>query len=408
MQRSTLPLLRQLAAAPGSPVRPDIALVVRALAEGPRVQLPLDERDFWSDALLQWLVQLPGGGAAAGGAAAAPQQQQPKSEQRQQQRGGSGGEAQAAELMAPITAALRALAAPAGSDGLHVAHAWLAELIVHLSRQVKPYHAVDVPAEQSSASGADRGGGAAAAAAGGGGSWWWPFGGAGAAAAQADAAAAAAAAAAVGDGGAEVAAEEGAAEEVAVGPYLHMDAAAAAAAAAESAAGGAGGSWWRPSSWWPWGEAEDSREGVAAAKAAGAAKPSDSELALYINASEVGPLYARSVAAALLEASGRVGEPGAATGWGGRTGEVLHRRGVLHVAAEGQASCAGWLCKLLIPRAWWPPVLPLPSLWQPPRLATSLLTPALLFPAETYISTNAVCPPPSQAPTRSPPPTPRS
>ena len=36
------------------------------------------------------------------------------------------------------------------------------------------------------------------------------------------------------------------------------------------------------------------------------AKPSDSELSLYINASPIGPLYARSVATRLLEASGKI------------------------------------------------------------------------------------------------------
>ena len=150
MQRSTLPLLRQLAGRPDSPVRPAIALVVEALAEGPGVQLPAAERERWSETLLQWLVALPGSSSSSSsGAEPGPQQRREAAEQ--------------AELMPRLAAALVALAAPAGSEGLHVAHAWLAEMIVHLSHQVRPFN--DVPAPQDTA----------AAAAASGWRWYWPF-----------------------------------------------------------------------------------------------------------------------------------------------------------------------------------------------------------------------------------------
>ena len=40
--------------------------------------------------------------------------------------------------------ALAALASAPGSAGLHVAHAWLGELLIYLSRAVRPYEAVQV------------------------------------------------------------------------------------------------------------------------------------------------------------------------------------------------------------------------------------------------------------------------
>lgn len=302
MQRSTLPLLHQLATAPGSPAQPAIALVVQALAEAPGVRLPEGEREFWSERLLQWLVQLPGSEVVAAADAGTQQQmRQGKGEQPRQQD-------QQQALLGRIPAALEALASPAGSKGLHVAHAWLAEMIVHLSRQVQPYNAVPMPPDASHA--AAEGAPASTDS----GRWWWPFGGGAAAAPPAPAAAGAAAAAAAlqadpagssPDAEAQAAAEAAAASS----PYMSLDAAASSSLEAPSSPAGSG-SWWKPR-WWPWGAAEGA-DASSTAKGASASRPSDSELALYINASEIGPVYARSVAAALLEASGRVGEPAAA------------------------------------------------------------------------------------------------
>lgn len=281
MQRSCLPLLRQLAAQRDSPVRPAIAHVVQALAEGPGVQLPATEREFWSEALLQWLVQLSGGSDVAPANSS-----------------GSGSRASVAEqqeLMSRVARALEALSAPAGSDGLHVAHAWLAELIVHLSHQVRPY--TEVPAPQP----------ADAEAAAGSWRWYWPFGSSG----GQEAGGATVAAAVSGSlpplppAGTDLPAmAPGPAPD---GPYLPLEAASASEAATS-------GSWWNPTNWWPWGGAaapagdeqhQQQQQQQPSVKAGG--KPSDSELALYINAAAIGPVYARSVAAALLEASGRVG-----------------------------------------------------------------------------------------------------
>ena len=303
MQRSCLPLLRQLAGLPDAPVRPAIAQVVQALAEGPGVQLPQAERVFWSEALLQWLVapEPPEPRPASSGSASTRQQQQ------QAAAAADAAPEERRQLMRQLAAALQALATPAGTHGLHVAHAWLAELIVHLSHQVQPYN--EVPTAPPP--------GAEAAAAAGGWRGWWPWGGSAAApaggasgaeaasAAAATAAAAAAAAAAPPEGGSDDLPAPAVAL-AAEGPYLPPlpppDAADEAAAA----------SWWRPSAWWPWagGSGEQGSAGAGAGagqqiKASG--KPSDSELALYINAAAIGPVYARSVAAALLEASGRVG-----------------------------------------------------------------------------------------------------
>ncbi|KAL4419867.1 hypothetical protein ABPG75_006965 [Micractinium tetrahymenae] len=305
MQRNTLPLLHQLAAAPGSPAQPAIALVVQALAEGPGVRLPEEEREFWSERLLQWLVELPGSGTAA--AADASSQGRIQQQQQQQQQAQTGAqpvqEKEAQQLMRHITAALEALATPAGSQGLHVAHAWLAEMIVHLSRQVQPYNEVPMPPEASRAAAE------AAEASAGSSRWWWPFGSSGTAVPAPPAAAGAAAAAAAlqadpAGSASDAEAQAAAAAAAASSPYMSLDA--AATSSLEAASSAASGSWWKPR-WWPWGGSEE--EGAASvAKGAAASRPSDSELSLYINASEIGPVYARSVAAALLEASGRVGE----------------------------------------------------------------------------------------------------
>ncbi len=284
MQRSCLPLLRQLAARPDLPVRPAIAHAVQALAEGPGVQLPAAEREFWSEELLQWLVELPGGGGSAAAAA-----KRGSSSSNGSGSSSTAGEAEQAECMARVTRALEALSAPAGSDGLHVAHAWLAELIVHLSHQVRPYTEVPVPqpADAEAAAGTWR--------------WYWPFGSSSISSQEADGATAAAATAGslppLPPAGTDLPAmAPGPAPD---GPYLPLE----AASAAEEAAGS---SWWNPTSWWPWGGVAPAGDQQQPSVKAGG-KPSDSELALYINAAAIGPVYARSVAAALLEASGRVG-----------------------------------------------------------------------------------------------------
>ncbi|EFN53770.1 hypothetical protein CHLNCDRAFT_136410 [Chlorella variabilis] len=311
MQRSTLPLLHKLAGQPDSPARPAIARVVQALAEGPGVQLPLEEREVWTETLLQWLVQLPGSAAAA---AAAKQDGGSSGGGAGSGSGGgsrlrleTAGAGDAGRLQGRVTRALQALSAPAGSEGLHVAHAWLAELIVRLSDEVRP-----LPLEPDAAAAA------AAQQPSSGGRWWWPWWGAAAGSAGSTEVAADGAVAApmpAADGGEAAAAVAAAAAE---GPYLPLAAPAAVGSAGDAqAAGGSGGSWWQ-GRWWPWGggggTASEQSDPQQAVKAAG--KPSDSELALYINAAPVGPVYARSVAAALLEASGRVGsfqEPPAST-----------------------------------------------------------------------------------------------
>jgi hypothetical protein len=322
MQRNTLPLLRQLAARPDSPVRPAIALVVRALGEGPGVRLPEEEREFWSETLLQWLVQLPGSGAAAaraagGAGAGAGASQRPKQAKQQQQLAAAAELQEQLELMQRVTEALGALSTPGGSTGLHVAHAWLAELIVHLSRQVR----APPPVEAAAA--------AAAAAPSSSSSWRWVpwWGSSSSSSSSGDAAGAAAAGVAAEAAALAAGAPEGEAEGAAVvaaaesgGPYLlgaseqpDLGGGGGTADAAEAAAGSTWWQWAAARAWWPWGGgggggADDGAgaEGKPAIKASG--KKSDSELALYINAAAIGPKYARSVAAELLEASGKVGE----------------------------------------------------------------------------------------------------
>ena len=260
MRERTLPLLERLASQPvARPMRPAIATVVRAMAEGSGVVLPLQERERWGETLLGWLVEE----AAPQGGSSSPQLQQ-----------------QQEEMMAGLVSALAALASPAGADGLHVAHSWMAELITHLSRQIQPYGAVSPPEPPASASGRR----------------WYQWG---SSSSQAPAGAAAP--------------EPGAAQA----PLLNEEAERALASAASDEAnvvGGASASWW----WWLWpfGSSSSSSSSNTASSSAGgsqqaaaaAVRPSDPELALYINAAPVGPLYARSVAADLLEASGKVGE----------------------------------------------------------------------------------------------------
>ena len=332
MDRNTLPLLRQLAAllpegaavAPSGGgevhplrlLRPAIARVVQALAEGPGVALPEAERERWSEQLLQWLVQ-----------ARTVQQQAPQAV--------GGGEAAAAaetaDLMRRLVAALSALAAPAGSAGLHVAHAWLAELIVALSHQVQPYTAVASPEASTAAaasSSASEGAGPDAAASTG---WWawgtskWWGGGSGVVAAPGPAPADAPLGAGQAADGMELAMAGGASSS----PYPSLDevplsagggGAGSSSSSSNSISSGSSSWWRRPSAWLPtWAGGTPPTPGqqqqqlaeaaaVRTATAGGGARPSDSELALYINAAAVGPVYARSVAAALLDASGRVGE----------------------------------------------------------------------------------------------------
>lgn len=280
-QRSTLPLLRQLAGRPDAPVRPAIALVVQAMAEGPGVQLSEAEREFWSEVLLQWLQEQRVAGFALDGSPANPQQR-PAAVAAEEQ----------GELMQRVTAALEALSAPAGSVGLHVAHAWLAELIVHLSHLVRPYNDIPLPPDAEAAAAEDSGW-----------RWWWPFS-SGSTAVTADSSRSSGGGAESAGGGADLPGP--AAGAAADSPYLPR---APLPTPAEVAADGSS-SWWP--GWLPWGGGSsapgDASSSGAEQKVKTAGKPSDSELALYINAAAIGPVYARSVAAALLEASGRVGE----------------------------------------------------------------------------------------------------
>ena len=329
MRTHALPLLRQLAAqrpqqaaaaARGADLRPAVAGVVAALAVGPSgPALPEGEREFWTDLLLTWLIE-PG----------AQQRQQPGQASGQQAAASSSG----ADLPAAVTAALEALASPPGAEGLHVAHAWLAEMLVHLSHEVRPYHSVRASPQKKRRLEGGGGGGGPEDESGGGrwlGSWpgWLPGGwGAGSGAAEPAAAPAAppipgpvaegaedaSAAAAAADGGQAAALSEAEAPRIAEEASHAL--AGAAGAPADSSWGGSAARWasylW-PSTWLGGGAAEG---GGAGAAAEGSARASDSELSLFINAAPIGPVYARAVAADLLEASGRVGE--CACGCGGQ------------------------------------------------------------------------------------------
>lgn len=312
---SALPLLERLAAKPEGPMRPAIALVLRAMVEGGATALPGEERERWAETLLAWLLEDPlaGGGepALAG-------------EERRR-------------LVQDVVESLAALAAPAGAEGLHIAHSWLAELITHLSRQVQPFSAVAPPKPPAPE----------------GRRWYQLWGGSGsqgaapAAMAPAPAGAAAAGAHEPGMAQAPLVAEEArralasAASTDTPVPALEGTPPAQSTAAADGggAPAASSGGWWR--GWWPFGSGGvggggaggSVTEGAERAAAEAASRPSDSELSLYINAAPVGPIYARAVAAELVAASGRVGA--SLPGWSRRR----HTPFGLHLWAATPCDC---------------------------------------------------------------------
>jgi hypothetical protein len=248
LRGSALPLLRRLGEGADAGARAAAARAVAALAEARGVALRDGERLALADALLE---RLPDPWAPPADAAAADE-------------------------AAAAVEALAALAATPGPAGAHVAAAWLAELIVRLSRDAER-RAARAPGDAAQAGG------------------WRGWGRRPPPPAAPDTSNAAAAAA--------VAAAVAPPPPPAEPPAGSWDVRA-------WWAGGAGG-WpalpapaagWDPLSWW---------RGAAggAPSAAPAPPPSDPELSLLVSTSAVGPAYARSLAAALLEASGRVGAP---------------------------------------------------------------------------------------------------
>jgi pimeloyl-ACP methyl ester carboxylesterase len=259
LQVMVLPLLRALGAM-NTAMRGSIAKVVLALAEGRKVQLPDDDREIWSEVLLSWMVA---------------------------------GDDQSSGIVAKeCVAALTALSSPAGPTGLHIAHSWLAEMIIHLSRQVRPYN--DVVAEQNKNNHSSSGGEGDDIDDG---SKSWRYGRAWLSSLKLPSI--------YGYGGGSR--EEGEREGTSSLSSSYW--------------------WWRGPSW-PGGATSD--KGTAALiseqqqlddvgdvhlpppPSQQQQQPqvvSDSELNSWINAAPVGPVYARAVAADLIEASGRVSSP---------------------------------------------------------------------------------------------------
>lgn len=255
---SVVPLLRRLARSlPGSdgPQPKDTSLrlrawiavihVIQAMAQGEGVLLTVEERMAWADQLLGWL--------AADGHL-------------------DGGVFHLDGMSAAIVDALDSLAEPLGPEGRQVAHAWLAELIVALSRHVQRYGAVKHPSAPGSS-----------------GRWWFSRG-----------------------HGQQTPPQEqdGVAEEA-----TRMLAGRAARSTDAPAFGSAlVAPLYTMSQWvysWTVGVHEPAeKEGnvpiPVESNELPRSSPSDSELALYINAAPVGPAYARAVAADLIEASGRM------------------------------------------------------------------------------------------------------
>jgi hypothetical protein len=263
LQGMVLPLLRALGAM-NIAMRGSIAKVVLALAEGRKVQLPDDDREIWSEVLLSWMV--------------------------------AGDDQSGGRIGKECVAALTALSSPAGPTGLHIAHSWLAEMIIHLSRQVRPYN--DVVAKQNKENHSSSGGKGDGNDDGSKSWWYWRpwlsslkfpsmygYGG--------------------GGGGSGEGEREGTSSSPSSSYW-----------------------WWRKPSW-PGSATSDEDTAVLISEQqqldddgdAHLPPPpsqqqqeepqvvSDSELNSWINAAPVGPVYARAVAADLIEASGRVSSP---------------------------------------------------------------------------------------------------
>lgn len=311
VQGSVLPLLRQLASissaqpqkskAKGGVAHPQvdertaqelrvsIANCVQALAEGQGAAgtLQSDDRMAWADIFLSWLTE-------------SSSEVDAKAQRAQQGR----------VVSDAAVGALSAMASPPGAEGLQVAHAWLAEMIVHLSRQVQ-LKKLTPSAPASEAMQEDSGS-----------AWYWTeyfkpsywrYGSKGTGQSQEGVLAATGAVGEAGGPASGPTAAESAIVQTEADLELATEAEKALAGVLQSSVEAASltgkSSWsaWVPGlpSFWKSRGSEGGDQG----RAEGVARsPSDSELAQYITAAPVGPLYARAVAAELIEASGRVGE----------------------------------------------------------------------------------------------------
>ena len=186
---------------------------------------------------------------------------------------------EAKALSESIVDALASLSATSGIEGLQIAHLWLADVIIHLSRMATPYSDVN---PHTSASREQKG------------SWWsWvPF---------------------------LRKQPEDSCDESLQEKEIIEEEAQAVADLAEKMLGSSAGSganaqpqadetrpWWQYYLYNPWKSDPVGPSGTKIEPQEETLGASDPELALYINASPIGPIYARSVARKLLEASGNV------------------------------------------------------------------------------------------------------
>lgn len=181
-------------------------------------------------------------------------------------------------LSESVVDALASLASDPSTNVLQIAHLWLADLIIHMSRMATPYSKVEVPRKQTDADSS---------------SWWsWvPF----------------------------TSQTKPSADQSQT--MIEKEEAQAVADLAEKMLGQAtvssqqiepvkahietNSSWWNYYFRYPWGRHKDEGNQDFLPKKE-SVEASDPELSLYINASPVGPVYARSVARRLLEISGNV------------------------------------------------------------------------------------------------------
>jgi hypothetical protein len=183
---------------------------------------------------------------------------------------------EAKALSESIVDALASLSATSGIEGLQIAHLWLADVIIHLSRMATPYSDVN---PQSSANLEQKS------------SWWkWvPF----------------------------VQKSKEPCNDSLQETEIIEEEAQAVADLAEKMLGNSGSvantqpqadearPWWKYYLY-PWKSDPDGPSESKIEQREETIGASDSELALYINASPIGPVYARSMARRLLEASGNV------------------------------------------------------------------------------------------------------
>lgn len=229
--------------------------------------LPQVQRLQWAELLTTWLVQLD------------PRQPGLMDQKQFNYRA----------LSESTVACLSSLASVGGTEGLQVAHLWLAEMIMHLSRTLKSGESLSSLRREGSDKEARRN------------SWvdWIPF---------------------RTRNGENIHPGD---EHVGDQAYLEGEEARAVANMAEhvlaketemnsNPSNYEGSNWWRYFLWKNPSKLSDvEKPGVlkkdtAKEQRRHQAKPSDSELSLYINASPIGPLYARSIATRLLEASGKI------------------------------------------------------------------------------------------------------